>query len=105
MAHTLTIQELRNMRPADLQKEIAAQRTLVTKMRLGITMNKEKDVAKYRREKQVLARMHTAFTEVQKTSLKSEPAASTVAAPKSAPKKASTAKPKKTAAKSSSKAS
>jgi ribosomal protein L29 len=104
MAHTLTIQELRNMRLDDLRREIAAQQTAVTKMRLGIRMNKEKDVAKYRREKVVLARMHTVLTEQQKSSLKSPAGASTVAAPESSAK-SSKAKPKKSTAKRSSKAS
>jgi ribosomal protein L29 len=105
MVHTLTTKELRNMRLEDLRKEVSAQHTVVTKMRLGIRLNKEKNVAKYRREKQVLARMHTVMTEQKKSSLKSAPSASTVAAPKSPAKKSSKATPKKTTAPRSSQVS
>jgi ribosomal protein L29 len=62
MATTLTITELSKMDTADLQREIAGQRMLVQKMRMGITMKKEKDSALYRREKKTLARMQTVLT-------------------------------------------
>ena len=50
----------------DLRKEIRAHQTEVQKMRLQITMNTEKDTAKYRREKKQLARMMTVLTEKAK---------------------------------------
>ena len=60
---TITIKELRGMQPTDLRKEIRAQQTTVRKMRIEITMNTEKDTAKYKRERKTLARMMTVLTE------------------------------------------
>ena len=76
----ITIKELRGMELSDLRKEIRAQGTLVQKMRIQITMNTEKDSAKYRRERKMLARMLTVLTEKAKDSLQKPKKASTVAA-------------------------
>ena len=76
----------------ELRKEVLVQRTLVRKMRLQIHLNKEKDSAKYRREKRLLARMLTAHgsagspqgkTGAQPVAkkLKSKPKSRTVPAP------------------------
>ena len=51
------------MQVADLRNEIRSHQTQVQKMRLQITMNTEKDTARYRREKRHLARMMTILTE------------------------------------------
>lgn len=59
MAHTLTVGELRNMQSTDLAREAREQRALVAKLHMGIKLQKEKDTAKYRREKKLLARMLT----------------------------------------------
>jgi hypothetical protein len=70
--------------PADeLRKEILEQQTLVRKMRLGIHLNKEKDSAKYRREKRALARMLTAqhSAVAQPKELKTKPKTRKVSAP------------------------
>jgi len=63
MPSLLSISELRNMNHSDLLREIREQCALVAKLRLGIKMKKEKDTAKYRREKKQLAKMQTVLTE------------------------------------------
>ena len=55
------------MQVEDLRKEIRSQQTHVQKMRLQITMNTEKDTARYRREKRQIARMMTVLSEKLKT--------------------------------------
>lgn len=57
MATTLSIVELRNMMVTDLLREVESQRSQVAQLRLGVKMGKEKDTARYRREKKYLARM------------------------------------------------
>ena len=63
MTHKVTIAELRKMGVKDLLGEIVLKRLEVAKMRLGITMQKEKDTGKYRTEKKQLARMLTVLNE------------------------------------------
>lgn len=63
MATTLTMEELRRMNTADLQREIRTHRQLCANMRLGIEIRKEKDTAKYRRERRTLARLLTVLEE------------------------------------------
>src|SRR3989344_7220800 len=63
MATILTAKELRNMTREDLLKDVTAQRGLVARLNMGIRLQKEKDTAKYRREKRALARMMTILTE------------------------------------------
>ena len=60
---TLTIEELRTMPLAELQRERTMRRMAVAKMRIGIELKKEKDTAAYRREKRVLAQMETVLTD------------------------------------------
>ncbi len=59
MSTTVPTAELRNMTPADLQKEIVKQENAVVQLRLTVKLGKEKDSAKYIREKKQLARMKT----------------------------------------------
>lgn len=59
--HIASFGELTAMPLDELRKEITDQRTLVSKMRLGIQLSKEKDTAKFRRERRALARMHAAL--------------------------------------------
>lgn len=81
MAATASLTELRKMQIADLQKDITAQKVQVAKLRLGVTMQKEKDHARYKREKRQLAKMLTVLTEKkQAESLKQKEAQSTVSA-------------------------
>ena len=63
MASLVSLIELRKMNLADLMRETAGQQAIVAKLRLGIKMQKEKDSAKYRREKKQLAQMQTVLTE------------------------------------------
>lgn len=103
MATTLSMKELRNMNASDLQKDLHTQRSLLAKLALGIQMQKEKDTAKYRREKKVLARMMTALgekmqkTQTMQTMEKKSPSASpkSSASPASSHKKASLKKSSK----------
>lgn len=77
MSTTVTMEELMKMQHEDLLREVRAQQTMVEKLRIGIKMSKEKDTAKYRREKRQLARMHTALTR-KKNPLNAEKKAPTV---------------------------
>jgi len=47
------------MQVSDLSREVREQRTLVAKLRMTVRLGKEKDSAKYKREKYQLARMLT----------------------------------------------
>ena len=76
MSHNITSAELTTMTADELTREIAMHRGAVAKMRMGITMNTEKDTARYRREKKSLARMLTALA-LKKTVPKPEKAAKT----------------------------
>ena len=55
--------ELLKMSMDDLHGEARAQDMNVRKLRMGVTMGKEKDTAQYRRERKQLARMKTAMTQ------------------------------------------
>ena len=88
MSSSITITELRSMSLPDLLREIRSQRSSVRKMRLQITMNTEKDTARYRREKKALARMLTVLTTKGKEPLKDSAKVATVSVSKK-PKKAS----------------
>lgn len=57
MATHLSIAELRNMTVTDLLREVESERIHVAQLRLGVKVGKEKDTARYRREKKYLARM------------------------------------------------
>ena len=91
MSSTTTITELRTMQLPDLRTEIRSQQTHVQKMRLQITMNTEKDTARYRREKRQLARMMTVMTEKEKGAEGTK-----VTEVTKAPKKATVSVPKRT---------
>ncbi len=68
MPAKISIKELKNMPLEDLLREIKEQSSVVAKLRLGIKMNKEKDTAKYKREKKQLARMKTVLKSSPKKS-------------------------------------
>ena len=74
----------------DLRKEVRAQRNVIAKMHLGIEMSKEKDTAKYQREKKQLARMLTVLKSKENEELKTKESAE-----KPAPKEKSTSTSKK----------
>lgn len=61
-SHT-SLAELRQMSVSDLRREIVEKRALVSKMRLGIAIQKEKDTSRYQREKKELARLLTVLHE------------------------------------------
>ncbi|MAE68435.1 50S ribosomal protein L29 [bacterium] len=72
MSALTTTKELHKMSPKDLLKEIIAQENTVVKLRLGVKLGKEKDSAKYIREKKQLARMKTVYSSVSSSSEKNE---------------------------------
>lgn len=82
----LTVGELKNMTLEDLVREVSDQRMLVRKLRITISMNTEKDSAKYRREKRALARMLTVISAKRRTALLTQAKSSTVSAPAAAKK-------------------
>ena len=100
MATTLSMKELRSMQQSDLQKELQSQRAVVAKLAIGIQMQKEKDTAKYRREKKVLSRMMTALGEKNPTTPTKPTSPKKAASPSSV---SSASSPKKPAFKKSSK--
>lgn len=63
----------------DLLREADTQRILVTQFRLGMKVGKEKDAARYKREKRYLARMLGVISE--KESLKPSSGGRTVSSP------------------------
>ncbi len=73
MATKISIKELKNMPTDDLLREIKEQSAVVAKLRLSVKMNKEKDSAKYKKEKKQMARMKTVLKEKQSESSSSEP--------------------------------
>ena len=70
MSKNATTTELRKMSPADLRKEVEEKRAIVAKMRMGVALQAEKDTAKYRREKRMLARLITVLGQVEKSAAK-----------------------------------
>ena len=78
MSTQTSFQELLKMPPEDLLRETAQQRERVTKMRLGIEVGKEKDTARYSREKRHLATMLTALRQRKEPSLPATPRNRTV---------------------------
>jgi len=78
MAKMTSIAELRKMQIKDLLGEIRMQERLVSKLRLGVKLNKEKDTAKYTGEKKQIARMRTVLEEKQTEELIAKATESTV---------------------------
>jgi ribosomal protein L29 len=72
MSSLTSIKELNKMTSEDLLKEIHQQQNAVVKLRLGVKLGKEKDSAKYVREKKQLARMKTVQSSVSSRSEKDE---------------------------------
>lgn len=101
MATKTTMTELRKMQPKDLLKEIAQQQHIVVKLRLGVKLGKEKDSAKYIRERKQLARMKTVYS----ASLASSASEASLAAQAKEANEASEAKPKKKSTSSRTKSS
>ena len=92
MTTIVSTTELRNMQEKDLWGEIVTQKSLVAKMKIGIELQKEKDTAKYRREKKTLSRMMTVLSEKNQKSQQSQkehssaPSKSSVSSDSSKPK-------------------
>ena len=66
MAATVTIKELRRMQKEDLLREVAQQKMLVAKTKMGIHMKKEKDTSKLAKARKTLAHMQTVVSEKTK---------------------------------------
>lgn len=72
MVKNSQMNEFKAMQRPDLLREIKAQELLVTQLRVGVELKKEKDTARLKRERRRLARMQTEWT--RKTSLSTLPA-------------------------------
>ncbi len=88
MATHTSITELRNMQPADLEREAQNKRQTIAKMRLMLQMRADKDSAVYRGEKRELAQILTVLREKkasagEETALKNAPKSRKVRAPRS----------------------
>lgn len=66
MSKYLSTTELHKMSVEDLHTEIRSSRNLIAKLRLGVTLQKEKNTAKYDNEKKQLARMLTVLSQKKK---------------------------------------
>ncbi len=75
-----TIGDLLSMSVEDLQKELRTQRVAVAKLRIDVELRKEKDTARYRRERRHLALLETALSRKRAESLHSTASSSTVSA-------------------------
>ncbi len=82
---TSTLGELLAMDIADLGRDLRQQRTAVAKMRMDIEMRKEKDTARYRRERRYLALLETAIARKRADALHAQQNSSTVPARRSQP--------------------
>ncbi len=63
MAHTLTPSELRKMTVEDLRREIAEHTAILGKTKIAVQLNKEKDTAKVRKTRRLLARAKTVLAQ------------------------------------------
>lgn len=82
MSTTATITELLAMQVSDLEKELRAQQTVVRKMRIELTLNTEKDSARYRRERRHLARLQTVLSRKRLGALNTSAKTATLPAPR-----------------------
>lgn len=87
--------ELLKMPIEDLERDIREQNLTVRKLRMGITMMKEKDTAQLKRERRMLARMMTALGQRSTEQLKTPKKTSTVPAPSKKPAAAKAPRKKK----------
>jgi hypothetical protein len=78
MSTHVSAKELQVMQLPDLLKEMKEQTLTVEALRLGIKLQKEKDTARYRREKKVLARMRTELQRKRREQLRAPVKNSTV---------------------------
>ncbi len=77
---TSTINDLLSMSVEDIQKDLRAQRLTVAKLRIDVELRKEKDTARYRRERRHLALLETVLSRKRAESLHSAASSSTVSA-------------------------
>ena len=63
MSAQMTIGEARKLSREELEREIQQRRLDITKMRLTIHLQKEKDTARLRKERSTLARLSMALQE------------------------------------------
>lgn len=81
MSTTPTTTELRKLQLADLQGEVRSHQNSVAKLRLAVTLGKEKNSAKYKAAKKHLAQLSTVLTEKLTEQLQSSKLATKVSAP------------------------
>ncbi|MEI8229845.1 MAG: hypothetical protein WCG83_01775 [Candidatus Peregrinibacteria bacterium] len=75
--------ELKTMQASDLQRELHELELSLEKMRLGVQLGKDKDSARYRRDKRQFARMKSEWGRKQRERLHAGSKPSTVPASKS----------------------
>lgn len=81
MSSTPSATELRKLQTTDLQKEVRDQQNQVAKLRLLVTLGKEKNSAKYKSAKKHLAQLKTILSEKSLEQLQSDSLATKVSAP------------------------
>jgi ribosomal protein L29 len=72
MAKRITSTELRKMSAQDLRDDIRMTKVSIATLHIRVRLQKEKDTAKYKREKKNLARMQTVLSEIDAISLRKE---------------------------------
>ena len=82
MSVTTSIDELRSMQSSDLLRERKVIQAEVAGMRMGLQLKKEKDSARYRRERRALARIETVLSEKKQPSKSSKNAQKSLQKPK-----------------------
>lgn len=80
MSSTPSTTELRKLQTTDLQKEVRDQQNQVAKLRLLVTLGKEKNSAKYKVAKKHLAQLKTILSEKRLEQLQSDSLATKVSA-------------------------
>ncbi len=82
MAAHVSATELRKMSVKDLETELRDAQKTLKKLRLGVTLQKEKNTMKYTREKKHFARVTMALNEKRKEELQESAVPTKVSAPK-----------------------
>ncbi len=87
MKHKTSVTEIRRMTPQELRKDLQVKRAEAAKMRIGLTMQSEKNSGLYRAHKRDIARMAMVLNEMTKNPTTSVPEVKN--AVQKSPKKAS----------------
>ncbi len=102
MSPVLSVKDLRQMSSQDLLRDINDAKSSIAKVRLGITLGKEKNHAVLRRMRRDIARMETVLAQTRANGLKNEKSPATIAAPKKETTQKKITQKKRTASRSTS---